>query len=457
MKRNLVKDIVSEVKDTIEKYSMFEDVNRAVIGFSAGPDSVCLLDILKKLYGEKIDFHLVYINHGLRPKSILKTEEDLTKLYARRFKCGYKIIKIKIPKTKKGLEAEARERRYSALLGYLNEINAQRIILGHNLDDLIETFFLNLIRGSGARGLSSIPPVRLPIVRPLIEIKKEEIINYLKINGLRFSTDITNKNIALRRNLLRHKIIPELLKINPSLFEVIKREIELIKMDNDYLQSQAEKVFARVVEKRENSFTLDLRKIIRYNKSIINRVVMEIIKNLNGSIQGFTSEHIEAILSLKDRTSGSRVILPKGIIAQKGYDKIYIGRTKDSPPFYLEIGLNDDKILNGLRIKTAVLSKVSKLKIKNSEFFDLSEIRLPIFIRNRRPGDFIEIKDGRLKLKKVLNEAKIPIYERNRPNLLCDQRGILWVIGLRRAYRALVNKMTKKILKVEFEYLDKRS
>ncbi|MEO0143188.1 MAG: ATP-binding protein, partial [candidate division WOR-3 bacterium] len=67
MKRNLVKDIVSEVKDTIEKYSMFEDVNRAVIGFSAGPDSVCLLDILKKLYGEKIDFHLVYINHGLRP------------------------------------------------------------------------------------------------------------------------------------------------------------------------------------------------------------------------------------------------------------------------------------------------------------------------------------------------------------------------------------------------------
>lgn len=451
----MVDKILENVKNTIDEYKMFRGVQKAVIGFSSGPDSVCLVDILKSLYGNKIKFSLVYINHGLRSNRILKKEERLTEYYAKKYQCDFKIIKVIVIKGKKGIEAEARERRYRALIDYAQRISAQRIVLGHNLDDLIETFFINLIRGSGNIGLQAVPPVRLPFVRPLINVRKKEILEYLKKRKLKFSKDISNLNTDIRRNFIRYKIIPQFIKLNPNIYETIKREIEILHNDEEFLQKIVERVYKKLVYRKKDGFTLDLGRLMYYNKAIVNRVVMKIIKELKGDLSGIESKHISAVLSLKDKSSGRKVILPYNLYAQRIFDKVFIGikneGLKNKLKIKLKIGESVD--IGRFVVKGEILKKFDlKKRQDNCEVFDFSQIYPPLVLRNRTEGDIVKIKNGTKKLKKILNEKKVPANERNSVVVLCDRKGILWVIGIYRAYRAFINNETKDILKVALEY-----
>jgi len=453
MKQNIREKISTEVQNTIEEHNMLKQVKKLVIAFSSGPDSVCLLNVLHTLYGDKIDFHLVYVNHGLRPQKYLKIEEDLTREYALKYNSKYRVINIKVKKKKIGLEAAARELRYSALLNYMNKINAQRIAIGHNLDDMLETFFMNLLRGSGTRGLTSMPPVRLPYIRPLINIKKAEILRYLKVKRLSYSIDETNRILGYRRNLLRHRIIPEFVKINPQIHETIKREIDILKQDDEYFEKQVERLYKNAATRELNHISLDIKKILRYNTAIVNRVAMKVIKKLRGNLDGFESKHFKAIVGLKDKTSGKRIDLPKGLYAQREYDDIIIGIAKPAKSMEILVDTDTDLLVSGdimIRIRT-----VSKFDLKrrkpNCEVFDLDEIDLPLLIRNKRKGDYIKAKIGKKKIKNIYHEFKIPLHKRKELMMLCDQKGILWIFGIVRAFRGFINRKTNKILVVEFE------
>jgi tRNA(Ile)-lysidine synthase len=218
------KTLITQVQDTVEKYGMLEGAQTVIVAFSGGPDSACLLDVLYRLYRRKIDLHLVYVNHGLRPARVLQREERLAEDCAREYDIPCQIIRVKVKKGKTGLEAAARQARYAALQKCMQELGADRIALGHNLDDVVETFFLNLIRGSGTRGLQAIPPLRLPVIRPLIDIQKRAVLAYVKKSKLRYAVDATNMLPKFRRNVIRHRIIPQLLKINPELHAAVQRE-----------------------------------------------------------------------------------------------------------------------------------------------------------------------------------------------------------------------------------------
>lgn len=456
-KEDIETKILTAVKKTIETHNMLQCVKTIIIGFSAGPDSVCMLDILKKLYGAKIKIYLVYVNHGLRQENMLKKEEELTRFYARRYKCAYEIIRVQVLKTDKGIEAEARKNRYDTLLDFAKKVSAQRIFLGHNLDDLIETFFMNLIRGSGSLGLQAIPAVRLPFVRPLIDIKKSEILDYLKKRGLKFSKDISNLNLNIRRNYIRKKVIPLLLNLNPKLYEVVKREIDILHKDEEFLDTFVEEAFIRAVKKSARGFTIDLSSIFLYNRAIVNRVIIKILKSLKGDLTGLSSKHIDEVIGLKDKQSGKKIILPQNFYAQRIFGKIFISnyKGKEVDDFYTPLKIGRDVEVNNLRLKMDFIKKYYLChKPANCEVFDYDRISPPLFLRNRRPGDVIKIKNGRKKLKEILIEAKIPVNERNKVLLLCDQHSILWAVGVRRADRAYVDKKTKNILRVEFEYIN---
>ena len=451
-----MKKVLTEAQQTIEKHKMLKGVRKLIVAFSSGPDSVCLLDALNTLYGDKIDIHLVYVNHGLRPNRILKAEENLTKIYALKYHLKYKIIKVKINKTKIGIEAAARAARHNVLLNYLKQISGQRIALGHNLDDVLETFLMNLLRGSGTRGLKSIPAVRRLFIRPLINLKKEEILRFLKNRKLPYTVDKTNIKLKFRRNLLRHKIIPQLIRINPELHETIKRGIEILKQDDEYLEEQATKAYKNVARKEKNDITLDLKMILRYNPSIISRIVMKVIKDLRGDLAGYESKHVDGIIGLKDKVSGKKINLPKGLYAQREYNTVVIGTAK--PVQTIELAVKPEGsalILGNLRFRTRVVSSFDLKKLKsNCEVFDLAKIKRPLLIRNRRLGDYIDTKIGKKKLKKVFNELKIPLRRRSETMMLCDQKSILWILGRVRAFRGFIDKKTKKILVGEFEYID---
>jgi len=453
MNSGIREKVLSKAKKTVERHNMLKGVKKMVIAFSSGPDSVCLLDVLHTLFGKKIEFRIVYVNHGLRPQKYLTKEENLTKRYASQYNVRYKIIQVNVRKKRVGIEAAAREQRYQALLNYMNSINAQRVCLGHNADDMVETFFMNLLRGSGTRGLKSIPAVRVPFIRPLINIKKTEILEYLKGKKLNYSMDETNRLLGYRRNLLRHKIIPELIKINPELHETIKREIELLRQDDDYLEKQARRVYRQVTEREFNHVLLDINEILKYNLSVVKRVLMDVIKELLGSLDGFESKHFQAITGLKDKESGKRISLPKGLYAQREYGSIVIGSVRPIREKVLYIAPENEFVIFGDSIvKTRVVKDFDlKLRRADCEVFDLDRIEPPLFIRNKKSGDYIEAKVGKKRLKKIYHEYRIPLRRRNELMMLCDQKGILWILGVVRAFRGFINKKTKKILVVEFE------
>lgn len=435
---------------------MLAGVKKLIISFSSGPDSVCLLDILYTLYADTITFHLVYINHGLRPKKYLTIEQKLTKTYASQYHVDHTIIKINVTKGKTGIEAAARQMRYKTLLNHMKKIGAQRIALGHNLDDVVETFLMNLLRGSGARGLRSIPPVRVPFIRPLINVKKQEILSFLKRKDFSYSLDETNIHSNYRRNLLRNKIIPQLLKINPDLYETIRREIDILRQDDDELEKRAEKVYKRLTKRGIHYISLDLKSILRYNSAVIKRVFMRVIKELLNSLDGYESKHFDAMIGLKDKESSKAIDLPKGLYARREYDNIVIGLKRPIEFIKVPIETDGDKVHYGnvvLRTRTVPRFDLKRLQ-PNCEVFDLDKLTTPLFIRNRRRGDFVETKVGKKKMKKIYNEYKIPMHRRDDVLMLCDQKGILWLFGIVRAFRGFINKRTKKVLVVEFEHID---
>ncbi len=346
--------------------------------------------------------------------------------------------------------------RYKALRRYMRMINGQAIALGHNLDDVVETFFMNLIRGSGARGLRSIPAKRQPFVRPLISLKKTEIIKYLRGKKLDYSQDETNRLLDYRRNLLRHKIIPKFLKINPELHQVIERAIDILRQDDEFLEEQAGTAYTRVAERKFSHISLDTKKLLKYNPAIQSRVVMKAIKDLRGVLDGFESKHIAQILSLRSKESGKKIPLPKKLYAQKEYNKVIVGVPKPLRQVEIAIDTENDFLVIGnllIKIRTETGFDLRTLE-PNCEVFDLDGLEPPLLIRSKRDGDFIETKIGRKKVKNVFQELKTPLHQRKEIMMLCDKTGILWVIGIARSSRAFISKNTKKILVVNFAHSD---
>jgi tRNA(Ile)-lysidine synthase len=451
MRDNVKNKVLDKVKAAVQDHELFKNVKKAIIAFSSGPDSVCLLDCLMKLYGDRINFTIVYINHGMRPAEILKKEEELTKKYAVKYKIRCRIFKLKMTKTKFGIEATARKERYKVLLKYLQRSRCQVIALGHNLDDVIETFFMNLIRGSGARGMRSIPIKRLPYVRPLINIRKSQILEYLRHKRLVYSKDLSNESLDYRRNLLRHKIIPRLLEINPDLHQTILRTIKILKEDDDLLEEKADNAYKNVAQRKTNQVLLDIQKILKYNPAVQNRVIMKAVKALRAALDGFESKHITQILGLKDKESGKKISLPKKLYAQKEFNKILIGIIKPLSRINIKVNPDNDFLIIKDRVIKFKTVKKYNLKAKKDycEVFDMAGIELPLLIRNKKDGDVIETRIGRKKVKKIFQERKIPVHQRKDAMVLCDQKGILWVIGIVRSSRAFIKKTTTKIMVVD--------
>ena len=444
------------VEQTIVQHGMFESVNRALIAFSAGPDSVCMLDVLHSIFAGKIEFELVYVNHGLRPSVFLKREERMTREYAARYSTDYQILRVKVQKRKEGIEASARNARYQALNRYFKKKGAQRIVLGHNLDDFVETFLLNIARGSGMRGLRSIAAVRLPLVRPMISLKKNDILKYLRARKLAYSVDETNRSLGYRRNVMRLKVLPILEQINPEIRETIEREVFLLKQDDDYLWQQTEKAYRRAVRRRRDCVLLDINSIMRYNFAIVSRLVMKAVRELNGSLDGFESKHYYSIISLTDKECSKRISLPKGIYAQRECDNIALVKKKRSKRLAVPVDLEAGVVSAGrYRLNLSVKKKYDLRKShRNREVFDTSDLSLPLYIRSRRVGDTINTKIGRKKVKKIFSESRVAARERDEIPVLCDQLGILWIVGVARAFRGFVSKKTREYMVVDFERFD---
>lgn len=402
--------------------------NYVVIGVSAGPDSMCLLDLLQKKTTKIVVCH---INHNVRKESI-EEEEYITKY------CQDKNIILE--KTtinnyqENNFENEARKKRYMFYEEILKKYNSKTLLLAHHGDDLIETILMKISRGSNLDGYAGIKEIsnvkNYQIIRPLLKYTKEDIINYNKSNNIKYYNDSSNQSTNYTRNRYRLNILPLLKKEDKNIHKkYLKYSKTLIEYD-DYIKREVKRNINNVY--KDNIINIDnLNKLDTFLiKNILYNIMNNIYQNKNNII---TDRHIQNIISLLNNTKPNiKIDLPNNKEIVKEYNKLIIkDKTSDIKNYKIEF---NDKI----EIENLIIEKIESEDDDSNSVCRLNskDITLPLYIRNREDGDYIILKgsNNRKKIKEIFIEKKLPLKKRNNYPLLVDSNNnIIWIPNIKKS------------------------
>jgi tRNA(Ile)-lysidine synthase len=307
-------EIEKRVASDISKYSLIRPKEKVLVGVSGGPDSVCLLYLLKRL---NFCLHIAHLDHMLRGDSA--DDCRFVKGLAKRLNIPITCARINVKQKARGysLEEAARNARIDFLLKTAAKVKAKKIALGHNLDDQAETVLMRIIRGTGLSGLSGILFKRrirnIDIIRPLLGVKRAAIESYLKAGGIRFRTDKTNTDEAFLRNKVRHKLLPNLEKeYNKNIKELLSNLAQNAGGDYDFISASVSKLY-RIKGER-----LRLDRLCTLPLPALRMKLREAIAFIQKDTRRITFKHIRELEDLVfNRPQGSVVDLPRGISAAK--------------------------------------------------------------------------------------------------------------------------------------------
>ncbi|MDI6809261.1 MAG: tRNA lysidine(34) synthetase TilS [Candidatus Eisenbacteria bacterium] len=460
-----------KIEKAIRQENIFLPGDRVLAAVSGGPDSCALLHILFELKDAcGFELEAAHLNHGLRGHES-DDDERFTEEFAGKLNIHLATEKADIARTASerqiSIEEAARCVRYSFLERVSAERKLNKIALGHTLDDQVETVLHNFLRGAALRGLSGMLPVQGKFVRPLLGERRETLLDYLREKGIPWRIDSSNLDPHFTRNRIRHKLIPFLEKeFNPGLRETLSRNSKVLGEIDGYLSAEAEKLFSTVGKHEGNRITLDLRSLLQYDRALVAYSIAHGLCRLKGDLQEISSKHLASLSRLAfELPTGSLVVLPQGLAAQKTSDLIEIffddGRREEGPRE--EKAEKELTIPGTTEIRWAHLSLVANLangrdlssqetRGETCAFFDFDSLELPILARARRSGDRFQpfgMETGTKKVKEAMIEKKIPRSERKKVPIVCDKRGILWVVGVARGNLSRVEPGTKRILTIE--------
>ena len=432
------------VRAYIEKYQLLTENRPVLVGVSGGADSIALLTILVELGYSCIAAHC---NFHLRGEESLR-DERFTKEYVEKLQIPFVKIDFETEQyaaeNHLSIEMAARELRYRWFEEQRVHWGAQAIAVAHHRDDNVETFLMNLIRGTGIRGLSGIQPKNGFVVRPMLAVSREEIQNWFAKRNLSYVTDSTNLSDAYTRNFIRLRILPLLEEVNPSVKKAIARTSEHL--------AATEVIYLQVIEEaRKEVFDsenrLSIAALMKYPAP--NAVLYELLK-----VYGFSRSVVEDIYSSLTKESG-KVFFSSSFRLIKDRDYLLF-----SPLVKEEI---QEYILNGdekewigpieLSFESVVITTDFQIrKEKNIAYFDADKLTFPLTLRKWQEGDwFIPFgMKGRKKLSDYFSDRKFSRLEKEQTWLLCSGDTIIWIVGERSDNRFCLDKMTKRALVVNF-------
>ncbi len=437
---------------------MLKGGESVLVGLSGGPDSVCLLAVLNRM---KDDFHLtihaVYVDHNLRPGET-PSETAFCREVCGKMNIDFRVKSVDVKGCVKehGINKQeaARELRYKAFYEAAQEIKADRIALAHNADDQAETIFMRLIRGAGASGLCGIPAKRGFIIRPLIEIERKDVEDFLESENLRYVVDSSNLQTDYFRNRFRLMIMPELKKMNPGLIQSVNKTVSILQEEERYLDIIVTKTLMKMISRKTGRrIELFLTPMEAMDLVILRRLLRRAIDETE-SLRGIGFIHIEDIIRLvKEGKSGDRIYLPKGIRVIKDYSLLVITSEKPRKIASYELHVPGEAAIvgAGLVIKASFEDAGEDFgNGKSSVLLDAAGMNLPLKLRPREPGDyFYPLGFGkRKKLQDFFVDEKIPRDERDSVPLAFSNGDIVWVAGYRADNRFRVSGSTKKFLRL---------
>jgi len=304
---------------------MLEKGDRVLVGVSGGPDSIFLLDALlylKKRLG--IGVYIANMDHGIRGKaSAADSRFVMNKAKKLKIRCFHDKINLKKPGLAGNLSTEEvlRHRRYKFFIKSAKSIRAKIIATGHTLDDQAETVLMRVIKGSTIKGLTGIPPKGehggIRVVRPLIEIEKSRIVDFLDENSIRYRLDRTNTEERFLRNAIRKRILPFLEKYNPRLKRSLALMSESLREDRQFIEDR-KRLETIKTKKNGKRLSIALKDIVVQPKALRREIVRDALANSGGNIKKLTFRHWQDVDTfLKHKRNGQSIDLPGGVMIKR--------------------------------------------------------------------------------------------------------------------------------------------
>lgn len=469
-KFNIEKKILRTVRETIARYSMFKAGDAVLIAVSGGPDSVTLVNILNIIAGDySLHLAVAHLNHCLREGESDRDAEFVAAL-ARKFDLPFYLEKkdVRAIQRRRRLSPEeaARRVRYEFYDAIASKDGFNKIALGHHSDDNAELILMNLLRGSGPLGLSGIAPVRDDkIVRPLIHLKRSEILDYISENKLAFVTDTSNMDPAYRRNKIRHHLIPELKEsYNSAIVESLNRLGEILQAEDQWMDEALDPVFNEsVLFRTSHRICLAIPGVNGMDLAAARRIIRKAIFSVKQDLRRITFLHVDAIIKLAkqgqacgslDLPGGIRVVKDTAALIIKKEGQQSIANVVEYRYTIAGEGITSIKEANvAIRLVEIETDKVPDFKEsgKLRAFFDRDCLQFPLVVRNFRPGDRFSPLGvaGTQKLKKYFSNIKIPAHQRKKCPLLLSKDKIIWVAGHRIDNSVKLGLKTRRVLMAE--------
>jgi len=445
----------------VRRHRLLNDGERVVVAFSGGPDSVALALLLEAIARGAVPglrLHLAHLNHCLRG-----AESDADEQFCRAF-AGEHGLPITVERAEVGpsaarhgrsVEAEARRLRYDFLGRVAERAGAAVVATGHQADDVAEGVLLRMLRGAGVLGLGAMAPQRplstdrpgIRLVRPLMDLRREEILDYLASRGQPYRTDSSNLSMDYMRNRVRHELIPALGREFPmfstgSLCALNESAVETARLLDDLLGAAWGDL---CIERSDHGMALEAVAFARLAPPLRKAAVKRALEELTGAAApDLRSEHYRAAAALAEAAVGAEISLPGGFLARREHGAVYLAQHRNRggiPPRTLPVPGAVEVPEAGVRISCGLLpaskfgpEDAARRASGREVFVNAESLRGPLTVRSRRPGDRFHPlgAPGSAKLKEFFINSKVPLRERDRtPVVTTSESEIVWVVGQR--------------------------
>ena len=435
-----------EILNINKKYNLIESNDNIVVGFSGGPDSVFLVEMLKKLQDFiKFKIYLVHINHLLRGEDA-DSDENFSFEYAKKNNLEIFIKRIPIKEIAKELgktlEEVGREERYRFFSEIYEKVGANKIATAHNKDDQIETFLFRLTRGTSLQGLEGIKVKINNIIRPISEIYKKDILEYLNKNEIQYKIDKTNFENEFTRNSIRLDLIPFIeerynIKFKDKIFSLIKEIRENNQNNSLNLSDYTDSENRIILEKTKFLSNFDKKNLLSL---FLNKKNIEVNRN-----------KIDEISSLIKSNGTKKIDLDKSYRIVKDYTYLYIEDKKENCVInnnVIQVKIPSEQIFDNFKITVSTVENLDIPKQKNQYLLDAIYNDI-IEVRYRKEGDRIFLGEKHSKkIKEIFIDQKIPKDIRDRLPIFLYNNTIFWIYNVKKAYIPKINKNENKLIKV---------
>ncbi|MBD3272210.1 MAG: tRNA lysidine(34) synthetase TilS [Elusimicrobia bacterium] len=452
--------------ETVRNNKLVKQHDSIMAGVSGGPDSVCLALLLRDLQ-KKIPFtlSLVHFNHKLRRKDSEKDElfvKNLGSTMRVAVHCCNLPVRSFASTEGIGLEEAARILRHRRFERIAKQHTFTKIALGHTLDDQVETVLINMLRGTGLKGLAamrfnrSLPGSPIPVIRPLLNIEKKEIITFLKKNKQPFRIDKTNLKNDFFRNRIRNKLIPVLSQYNPGIKQHMANLARIMASEEDFKATIISKIKNKILRTLKDRFVLDLIGFNKYHYMIRCGLIQDLVER-DLSFIAIRS----LIIAAENRKTGYVHLIPGFGCAEISHNSIILrkfDKQKVTKPKKIRLLIPGTNLCSswGTGVTARILANrpCNLDRGQSVAFIDWSKLKTKqLYLRSRLPGDrFVPFgMNGSKKISDFLQECNVPRSERDRIPIVCTDSEVIWVAGLRIDDRWKVTDKTKQTLELSLE------